>query len=115
MPTVDGLLPELPLFLQFQLLELLVDVSSVCFLSELRYNLAAVVVESLVEQVCELLVNHADLTVVQTERFAVDESLDGRQLVQDDQVAVLHFKVDGVEVILDELILQVVDASLAQV
>ena len=59
--------------------------------------------------------NHGDLAVVKAEGLAVDQAFDDSQLVEHDKVSVLNLEVDGVKIILDQLILQMIHASLAQV
>lgn len=56
-------------------------------------DLAIIVVKSLVEHVDELIVDHGDVIMVDAKVLSIDERLNGGQLVQNNDVVVLKFKV----------------------
>lgn len=72
----------------------------------------ALVLKSLLVEVLELLMNHAEMLVSQTECLSVCKAFDSCHLVEENQVVVLDVEVDRVQVLLQNLRIDDVNASL---
>lgn len=83
-------------------------------LSEWFHDLAIVVIKSLIVHVQEGLMDHGDVIVIDAEVLSVDKTFDGCKLVQDNDIVILKFKVDGVQSSLKRIVLEEVDSSLFQ-
>lgn len=72
----------------------------------------ALVLKSLLVEVLELLMNHAEMLVSQTECLSVCKAFDSCHLVEKNQVVILDVEVDRVQVLLQNLRIDDVNASL---
>lgn len=70
--------------------------------------------QSLVIDILELLMDHAYLSIRNTESLSVDKTLDSGHLIQKNDIVVLQLKIDGIEVAMKKLVLKLVDASLSE-